>query len=862
MRAARPSFAGRFARLVPVAKVLLPLVAFGVALWFLHEELARTRLSSVWAAIRATTPSRVAVAGGLTGLSFLLLTLYDVLGLRYAGVKLPYRKTSFASGVAFGVSHAVGFTILTGIPIRYRLYTSWGLSALQVSKVVAFYSITFWIGVMTLFGGLLLMAPATLAEPLSLSPNLVRAGALLVLAPVGVYLLRTLLGKPSIGIRTLQVEVPTRRLALLQPLLGPLDWMVAASVLYVLLPPEASVPFPHFLAAFLAAHILGTLSHVPAGLGVVEATLVTLLGDEVGTPALLAAMGAYRAIYYLVPLVIASTALGAHEWRRRRAELDRLAARLSRLALPIAPTALAAATFAAGAILLLTGSLPGEPERLTWLGRVLPLSVIELSHMGASILGSGLLILSRGLQRRLDSAYVISVVVLAIAIVLAFGRGVDYWEAASLAAVLLALIGARKRFDRKSALAGEALGTGWMIAVGCVLLTAVWVGFLAYRHVPYQADQWWAFALRGDASRFLRASFAGSVVLGLFGLSRLLGPARPRFTRPDVADLDRAAVLAAASDRSAAALALLGDKQLIFSESGQSMLMYGIEGRAWVALGDPIGPIEEWDEILWTFVQRARLHDDHPVFYQVGGKHLALYAELGLGLLKLGEVARVPLTEFSLEGSARKGMRRALRTLERDGCSFEVVPQPLVLPIMEELRGVSDRWLSEKKITTEKGFSLGYFELTYIARFPVATVRLDGKLVAFANLWLGAPGTEISPDLMRYVPDAPNGVMDYLFAQIMLWGQQAGYTWFNLGAAPLSGLASHALAPTWERIGSLVFRFGDQFYGFEGLRDFKEKFDPVWEPTYLAAPGGLALPRVLTNVTTLISGGVGRLFSR
>jgi len=96
--------------------------------------------------------------------------------------------------------------------------------------------------------------------------------------------------------------------------------------------------------------------------------------------------------------------------------------------------------------------------------------------------------------------------------------------------------------------------------------------------------------------------------------------------------------------------------------------------------------------------------------------------------------------------------------------------------------------------------------------------------------------------------------MTYLFVQTMLWGKEQGYEWFNLGMAPLSGLEARPLAPLWNRIGNLIFRHGEHFYHYEGLRDFKEKFNPIWTPKYLACPNGLALPRVLADVIALISG--------
>src|SRR2546430_9151995 len=121
---------------------------------------------------------------------------------------------------------------------------------------------------------------------------------------------------------------------------------------------------------------------------------------------------------------------------------------------------------------------------------------------------------------------------------------------------------------------------------------------------------------------------------------------------------------------------------------------------------------------------------------------------------------------------------------------------------------------------------------------------------------------ELSVDLMRFDADAPRGCMDFLFIELMLWGRQAGYRSFNLGMAPLSGLDAHPLAPAWHRVGNLIFRYGEHFYNFEGLRRYKAKFDPTWEPRYLVARGGIALPRVLVDVSVLIAGGVKELFTR
>jgi phosphatidylglycerol lysyltransferase len=289
--------------------------------------------------------------------------------------------------------------------------------------------------------------------------------------------------------------------------------------------------------------------------------------------------------------------------------------------------------------------------------------------------------------------------------------------------------------------------------------------------------------------------------------------------------------------------------------------MYQIAGHSWVALGDPVGSKDGAEELVWRLREISDHHGGDTVFYQVGPERLALYADLGLAALKIGEEARVPLAEFSLEGPTRADLRQSHRRAQREGVSFEVVPPSGVAALLPTLQRISDAWLAAKS-TGEKRFSVGAFSTEYLQQFPLAVVRAAGVPVAFANLWTTDTKAELSVDLMRFGTDAPRGSMDFLFTELMLWGRAQGFHWFNLGMAPLSGLESHPLAPAWHRVGNFVFRQGEHFYNFEGLRRYKGKFDPQWEPRYLVARGGLALPRVLIDVSVLIAGGVKELFAR
>ncbi len=236
------------------------------------------------------------------------------------------------------------------------------------------------------------------------------------------------------------------------------------------------------------------------------------------------------------------------------------------------------------------------------------------------------------------------------------------------------------------------------------------------------------------------------------------------------------------------------------------------------------------------------------------GFFLVVYlAAIGGGLL-----SHAPgLTTFTLDGPKRKDFRYAQRRARREGYVFEVVAAADLAPILPELRGVSQSWLASKH-GREKGFSLGSFDEGYLSHFDHAILRKaeNGAIIAFANLFQGADHNELSFDLMRHVTAAPGFVMDALFAEILLWGKAQGFRWFSLGATPFAGLEDHPLATTWNRFGSFIYQHGERFYNFEGLRSFKEKFDPEWTPTYLVSPRGLQTPRVLYDVNLLVSGGV------
>ena len=838
-------------RLVPV----IALLAVGAALWLLHHELAAYRLADIRRSLQAVPTSQLLTALGLTVASYVLLTGYDTLALRYLGRPLPYGRTALASFLGYVFSHNLGLSVLGGAMPRSRLYSSWGLSAVDIATLVGFVGLTFWLGVLSIGGVALVVEPRVLGAALRLPPSLCFGLGVTFVAVTVAYLALAAVRREPLRIRTFALPVPPFPVAVAQVALSVVDWCVAAAVLYSLLPSALHLTYGHFLGVFVLAQIAGFISHVPGGLGVFESVMLVAVPHERSGAALVAALLAYRVIYYLLPLAAATLLLAGYEVATRRARWQPMVRAAGRWVPAVVPSMLAVTTFGSGLVLLFVGATPVGRGRLTALQQVVPLSFLELSHFLGSLVGIALLLVASGLQRRIDAAYHAAVVLLGLGAVFALLKGVHYEAAVVLLFTLATLVPCRGEFRRHGSLLHDRLSPGWTVAVATAIGTMTWLVFFAYRHVQYGHELWWQFSFGAQASRAMRASVGVVAFVFAVALARILGPARPRRTPLDAAGEQTMQAIVRASPEVRAWFALLGDKSFLMSPDGRAFIMYAVQGRSWVALGDPVGPADAWEPLLWHFVELCDRYGGEPVFYEARASALPAYVDMGLVPLKFGEEARVRLADFSLEGPESKQCRQTLRRMEREGLTFEVLPPTAVDDLLPQLQAVSDAWLRDKR-TREKSFSLGRFDAAYLRNFPLVVLRRDHEVMAFANLLCGADHYEVSPDLMRHVAQAPHGVMDMIFLHTMQWAKAQGYEWFNLGMAPLSGLEQHALAPLWHRLGSFVYGYGEHFYNFQGLRQYKEKFNPQWEPRYLVAPGGLVLVRVLADVGALVSGGL------
>ena len=831
-------------------------------MWLLLRVLADYDYHDIATRLGELPRSNIVCAMLITALSYAVLTGYDFLGLAYVQHPLAYRRIALASFCSYVFSYNLGLSVLGSGAIRYRLYSAWGLSTLDIARIVGFGAVTFWLGCLALAGISFAFQPINAAAGLLPGPLTLQPLGVLFMGVVSAYLgWCAWQGRRVFKLGPWEITVPSLKLAAAQLLLSGLDCVLAGAVLYALMPYALPLNFIGFLGVYLFAVVLAMVSHVPGGLGVFETAVVLQLSPATPAPYLLGSLVAFRAIYYLLPFLLGTLLLGGYEALRRGHVFMRTLGAFYRAIPEVAPRFLSVTVFLGGVVLLASGATPSIQGRLAWLNDFLPLPIMEASHLLGSLVGVGLLFLARGLQRRLDAAYHLTAVLLVAGVVASLLKGFDYEEALTLSLMLAILLPCRAYFYRRASIVGERFTWPWMLAMSVALGGSVWLGFFSFKHTEYTHQLWWSIALFSDEPRFLRASLAAVATLTALATASLLRPSYTKHALPDNALLDQAQAVLRETPRTTGYLALLGDKEILMSERGNAFVMYGVESRSYVAMGDPVGSLAERRELAWRFYDLADLHGGWPVFYQVGEANLGLYLDLGLTVLKLGEEARVPLADFSLEGSGRKELRYVHRRLSKEGCTFRLVPAAEVPPLLPRLREISTAWL-DKKNTREKGFSLGFYADAYMLRLPLAVVMRQGEIVAFANVWQGAPGTELSVDLMRNAGDAPPGVIDFVLIGLMLWGREQGYLWFNLGMAPFAGLSDRASASFWARMGSILFRHGERFYNFQGLRHYKDKYQPVWEPRYLASPGGLALAPIVTHIAALVSRGLRGVVSK
>jgi uncharacterized membrane protein YbhN (UPF0104 family) len=303
------------------AKRGLTLVFFALVAWLIVEQARGIEWGEVSEAL-GRLPRRVLfIAALLAALSFAIYTTFDLIGRRYTRHTLPTRCVMLVAFISYAFNLNLG-SLVGGVAFRYRLYAKFGLGNDVITRVLGLSMLTNWLGYFALGGTVLCFFTPELPTQWQAEQGMLPwlGGAMLAIA-VAYLLACTFSKRRRWTVRSKTIALPNARMALLQLGVSMLNWMVIASVVYAVL--QARIDYPTVLVVLLMAAVAGVITHVPAGLGVLEAVFVAMLSSRLPATELLAALLAYRAVYYLLPLAVAAMLFARVEWRVRHQALPR-----------------------------------------------------------------------------------------------------------------------------------------------------------------------------------------------------------------------------------------------------------------------------------------------------------------------------------------------------------------------------------------------------------------------------------------------------------------------------------------------------------------------------------------------------------
>jgi uncharacterized membrane protein YbhN (UPF0104 family) len=624
------------------APALLGVALLIGAIYVVQREFRSLKLEDIAVAVEAIPAHALAIAFVWTILSYGVLTFYDRLGTIYAGHKVSYRRVSFASFCAYALSHNLGFAAVSGAAVRYRLYAHWGLTPLQIAKVVAFCSLTFGLGGMVLGGAILFLEPGSIPFFGEHLPHYVMyaVGAGLW-AIVGAYVtLAKVFG--SVKLFGHMVELPGWRMAIIQVILATVDVAITASIFYALLPHTAGLTWLIFLGVYVASYTAGLAANLPGGIGVFDTAMLLGLAPYLEAPKVVGAILVFRLYYYIIPLFLAGGMFAGNELLLRGGALVgkvRNPSKLEALGRWREPDfAVAAATGVValcGGLLLALGVL-APAQDLSWIDPDFADLATQASQFVPSLIGAGLVVLAIGLSQRVNLAWGATIVLLTTGAAFTAAQGERLWIAAVLVLAVLLLAPFRACFYRHARLLSGPLQPSTAMPlfglIGCILALAAFE-----RHVRYLSNNsWWEIVLSRDVPNSLRATVALTVALGLLAIWRLIRPGRVEWLPWDAEARRRMAVLGATPAE--------GADGVVMGENQRAGIIFRRCGRVLLGLGDPAGETADRVSAIWRLRDLAEQEGLDPAIWCAGPSMLKVYGDLGLTALPLGEDG-LPLPE-------------------------------------------------------------------------------------------------------------------------------------------------------------------------------------------------------------------------
>ncbi|WP_076459555.1 bifunctional lysylphosphatidylglycerol flippase/synthetase MprF [Limosilactobacillus caccae] len=588
------------------------------------------------------------------------------------------------------------------------------------------------------------------------------------------------------------------------------------------------------LPLYVVAQVLGVLSMIPGALGSFDILMMlelSLLGIPQTTSVIWLLL--FRIFYYVVPLIFAGGMFIHNLANQLNQFFDGLPLLMVRKTAYFLITAF---MYVSGLLMLITASVPDLTAQNKLIAHLYPYTFFFLHQLTTVLFALAMLACARGLQAKVKRAYLPTLILLVIGIANTIWNLGTWGLTIYLIIVLILVLMSRHVLYREKLQysIGKFTIDSLIFAGSCLFYVLVGVintpQYTSKHHLPnflfFPGEKIWFSGLFG-------------LLLGLLlilVILRYFTTGKDPFNLDIVFNADRVrAIIDEYGGSETSHLAFLRDKAIYYykeDDHDKLFFMYRRKYDRLIIMGDPVGDRDSWRPALRQFVREADQYDYQLVFYEVSSEMTMLLHEFGFDFIKTGETGLVKLADFTLAGKKQRSQRALMHKFDREGYSFSVEQPPFSDDQLAEMKQVSDSWLGNE---VEKGFSLGFFDPYYINQAPVGIVRdQDGKMVAFAT-FMPTGGKEIlTIDLMRHSKDAPSGIMDKIFISMYQYGQENGYTYFDLGMAPLSNVGEYQFSFIEEKAAHFIYEYGYRLYGFQGLRHYKDKYATDWFSRYTA----------------------------
>lgn len=505
--------------------------------------------------------------------------------------------------------------------------------------------------------------------------------------------------------------------------------------------------------------------------------------------------------------------------------------------------------FSSGVLLLISAMFPRILSRLKLASQLFPIELLQLSQRLSILIGIILIVVSKEVLFRVKRSYTATIYLLIIGCAFTLMKGLNFEEAIFILATLSLTILSKSSFYRESI----------PIKRGSVALVSIFsiIFITLYLRVSHKVNLLFthkhSFKLFTNYKDFIATGAISYILFIIFLLSWYYRRKKIEDTTIySTFDEDKLATfLTSNTGNSLTHLIFLKDKRLFWANDDKVLFAYSKFKDKIVVLGEPLGDEKHLAKGLEEFQTYLDLFGYTPIFYQVSDKTLSLFHDYGYYFFKLGEEAIINLENFNLNGSKKSNFRNTINKFHKNNFTFEVINPPHSTIILNELSNISDEWLENRK---EKGFSLGWFDINYLQKSPLCLVKDNlGNIIAFTSIMPNYDNETISLDLMRFKNNTPNSTMDFLIINILLYYKEIDFKYFNFGMAPLANVGNTSKSHFEEKVAKLVFNYGDYFYSFTGLRNYKEKFSPTWKPQYLAYSNLFSLPEILLDISLLVA---------